>query len=109
MIITNTDSVEGSRVVEYRGIVSGEAILGANIFKDLFAGIRDIVGGRAAAYEKDLKKAKELALQEMIDEALDLGADAVVGVDLDYEVLGAKNSMLMVSANGTAVRLKSAA
>lgn len=107
MIITNTDSIEGSRIVEYRGIVSGEAILGANIFKDMFASIRDIVGGRAAGYEKDLKKAKEIAVQEMIDEALALGADAVVGVDLDYEVLGAQNSMLMVGANGTAVRLKS--
>ena len=109
MIITNTDSVEGSAIVEYRGIVSGEAIFGANIFKDLFAGIRDIVGGRAAAYEKDLKRAKEIALEELIAEALALGADAVVGVDLDYEVLGAKNSMLMVSANGTAVTLKSRA
>ena len=109
MIVTSTNTVEGSRIAEYRGIVSGEAILGTNIFKDLFAGIRDIVGGRAAAYEKELKQAKEIALQEMMDEARDLGADAVVGVDLDYEVLGANNSMLMVSANGTAVRLKSAA
>ena len=107
MIITNTDSIEGSRIVEYRGIVSGEAILGTNIFKDMFASIRDIVGGRAAAYEEDLKRAKDMALQEMIDEALELGADAIVGVDLDYEVLGSQNSMLMVSANGTAVKLES--
>lgn len=106
MIVTNTDSVEGSKITEYRGIVSGEAILGANVFKDLFAGIRDIVGGRAAAYEKDLKQAKAIAIEEMVDEAMALGADAVVGVDLDYEVLGAKNSMLMVSANGTAVKLR---
>lgn len=106
MLITNTPTVEGRPVAEYLAIVSGEAIMGANLFKDLFASIRDIVGGRAAAYEKDLRRAKDLALQEMTDEAASLGADAVVGVDLDYEVLGAKNSMLMVSANGTAVRLR---
>ena len=103
MIVTNTDSIEGSRITEYLGIVSGEAILGANIFKDIFAGITDIVGGRSTAYEKDLKRAKDLALQEMTEEARALGATAIVGVDLDYEVLGAKGSMLMVSANGTAV------
>ncbi len=106
MIVTNTDSVEGSQIAEYRGIVSGEAILGVNLFKDLFAGIRDLVGGRAAAYEKELKRAKEIAIEEMVDEAMTLGADAIVGVDLDYEVLGAKNAMLMVSANGTAVKFK---
>ncbi len=109
MVVTNTDGVEGQRIVEYLGIVSGEAILGANIFKDMFAGIRDIVGGRSAAYEKELKRAKEIALHEMIAEAQGLGADAVVAVDLDYEVIGDKGSMLMVSANGTAVKLRRAA
>jgi len=107
MIVTTTDSVDGRRVVEYLGMVSGDAILGANIFKDLFAGIRDIVGGRSAAYEAELRKAKNIAMQEMLDEAEALGAHAVVAVDLDYETVqvGQGGGMLMVSANGTAVRL----
>jgi uncharacterized protein YbjQ (UPF0145 family) len=103
MIITTTPTVEGRKIREYRGIVTGEAIMGANIFTDLFAGIRDIVGGRSAAYEDELRKAREMALGEMAAEAQRVGANAVVGVDLDYEVLGANNGMLMVSISGTAV------
>ena len=106
MIITTTHSIEGRKIKSYLGLVSGEAIMGANIFKDLFAGIRDIVGGRSAAYEKELVRAKDLAVAEMEQKAAALGADAVVGVDLDYEVLGQGNSMLMVSASGTAVKLE---
>ena len=104
MIVTTTDGVEGRPVRQYLGLVSGEAVLGANVFKDLFAGIRDIVGGRSAAYEGELRKAKEAAVAEMVEGALALGADAVIGIDLDYEAIGSGN-MLMVSANGTAVRL----
>jgi uncharacterized protein YbjQ (UPF0145 family) len=105
MIIVTTPSMEGRRIKQYLGLVSGDAILGANIFRDLFAGIRDIVGGRSAAYEKELRTAKRIALVEMMDEATELGANAVVGVDLDYETieLGSGGGMLMVSANGTAV------
>lgn len=103
MIITTTPTVEGRRIREYRGIVTGEAILGANIFRDLFAGLRDIVGGRSAAYEKELRNAREVAMAEMAASAKELGANAVVGVDLDYEVLGQNNGMLMVSVSGTAV------
>jgi uncharacterized protein YbjQ (UPF0145 family) len=103
MIITTTPSVEGKRIKEYRGLVTGEAILGANIFKDLFAGIRDIVGGRSAAYERELKTARETAMQEMIATAVEHGANAIVGIDLDYEVLGQNNGMLMVCVSGTAV------
>ncbi|RYG90984.1 heavy metal-binding domain-containing protein [Loktanella sp. IMCC34160] len=102
MIITTTSTVEGRPARDYLGIVTGEAILGANIFRDLFAQVRDIVGGRSAAYEQELGKARKTALAEMEDEARRLGADAVIGVDLDYEVI---NNMLMVSASGTAVRL----
>ncbi|WP_323041820.1 heavy metal-binding domain-containing protein [Gemmobacter sp.] len=102
MIVTTTPTVEGRPAREYLGIVTGEAILGANIFRDLFASVRDIVGGRSGAYEQELGKARRTALAEMQDEARRLGADAVVGVDLDYEVI---NNMLMVSASGTAVRL----
>jgi uncharacterized protein YbjQ (UPF0145 family) len=105
MIITTTTSVEGRPVREYIGIVTGEAILGANIFKDLFAGIRDIVGGRSGAYEEELRKARTIALDELGFAANQLGADAVVGVDLDYETVGQGGSMLMVTASGTAVRL----
>jgi uncharacterized protein YbjQ (UPF0145 family) len=105
MIVTTTPAVDGRKIVEYRGIVAGEAIMGANIFRDLLAGIRDIVGGRSAAWEDEIRKAREMALQEMTEHARSLGADAVVGVDLDYEVVGAKGSMLMVTASGTAVRL----
>lgn len=103
MIVTTTPQLEGHRITRYIGIVTGEAILGANIFKDLFAGIRDIVGGRSAAYENELQKAKEIALQELQNRASAMGANAVVAVDLDYETVGANGSMLMVSASGTAV------
>lgn len=105
MITTTTPSIEGRPIRGYLGIVVGEAIVGANIFKDLFAGIRDIVGGRSAAYERELEKARTIALDELRQRAAELGADAVVGVDLDYEVLGQGNGMLMVSASGTAVKL----
>jgi len=103
MTITTTPGIDGKRIRDYRGIVTGEAILGANIFRDLFAGIRDIVGGRSAAYEKELRAARETAMAEMIAAATELGANAIVGIDLDYEVLGQKNGMLMVSISGTAV------
>lgn len=105
MLVLTTPSIEGKKIVNYLGLVSGEAILGANIFKDFFAGIRDIVGGRSAAYEKELCSAKEIAIEEMKDEAKALGGNAVVGVDLDYETInvGKSGSMLMVSASGTAI------
>lgn len=103
MLITTTPVVEGKRVTRYCGVVAGEAILGANLFKDVFAGIRDLVGGRSAAYEQELQRARDIALHELEERAAQLGANAVIGVDLDYEVLGAGNSMLMVSASGTAV------
>lgn len=103
MVITTTPTIDGKRILEYKGIVTGEAILGANIFRDLFAGLRDIVGGRSAAYEKELRNAREIAMAELATNARDLGANAIVGVDLDYEVLGQNNGMLMVSVSGTAV------
>lgn len=103
MLVTTTPTVEGKRITKYFGIVTGEAILGANVFKDVFAGIRDIVGGRSATYERELKRARDMALAELEAQGQQLGANAVVGVDLDYEVLGANNGMLMVSASGTAV------
>lgn len=103
MIVTTTPSIEGKTITQYCGVVAGEAILGANMFKDMFAGIRDLVGGRSATYERELQKAREIALKELQERAADLGANAVVGVDLDYEVLGQGNGMLMVSASGTAV------
>lgn len=106
MIITTTPTIEGRRVSAYKGIVTGEAIIGANIVKDFLAGIRDIVGGRAGAYEEALRSAREEALREMAHEAAERGADAVIAVDLDYEVLGSGNGMLMVSASGTAVTLE---
>ena len=106
MIITTTPSIEGKKIREYHGIVTGEAILGANIFRDLFAGLRDIVGGRSAAYEKELRRARETAMAEMISNAQEQGANGIVGVDLDYEVLGESNGMLMVSVSGTAVVLE---
>ena len=105
MLVSTTPTIENKRIVKYLGLVSGEAILGPNIFKDLFAGIRDIVGGRSAAYEQELRKAKDIALEEMQQQAVALGANAVVGVDLDYETVG-QGSMLMVSASGTAVVLE---
>jgi len=103
MILSTTSQLDGKPVVRYLGIVTGEAILGANIFRDLFAGIRDIVGGRSGGYEKELQRARRIALDELQERAAELGANAVIGVDLDYEVLGGGNGMLMVSASGTAV------
>jgi len=105
MIVTTTNAVEGRPAQQYHGIVTGEVIVGANMFRDLFAGIRDIVGGRAGAYEDVLQRAREQALGEMRMRAAELGANAVIGVDLDYEVLGSNGSMLMVSATGTAVTI----
>lgn len=106
MIITTTNTIEGKPVQEYLGIVTGEAILGANLFRDLFAGIRDIVGGRSGAYEKELRRAREIALDEMRQAAEQLGANAIIGVDLDYETIEmGGGGMLMVTASGTAVRL----
>lgn len=101
MLLTTTNTIEGKQIIHYYGVVSGETIIGANLFRDLFAGIRDIVGGRAASYEEVLRKAKDTALQEMADQAGRMGANAVIGIDLDYETVG--NSMLMVTASGTAV------
>lgn len=103
MILSTTPTLEGRAIREYRGIVVGEAILGANIFKDLFAGIRDIIGGRSGAYEKELARAREIAFDELKERAQALGANAVVGIDIDYEVVGQNGSMLMVSISGTAV------
>lgn len=103
MLLTTTSVIDGKRIVNYHGLVSGEAILGANIFKDIFAGIRDIVGGRSTTYEKELDRAKGLAIQEMVDQAQAMGANAVIAIDLDYETVGQGGSMLMVSASGTAV------
>lgn len=103
IILSTTPSIEGRRITQYLGLVTGEAILGANIFKDFFAGIRDIVGGRSAAYESELLKAREIASREIAQAAADRGANAVVGVDLDYETVGKGGSMLMVSMSGTAV------
>lgn len=108
MIISTTPSINGHEITQYYGIVTGEAILGANIFKDFFAGIRDIVGGRSAAYEEELRKARDIAIDEMALEGEALGANAVVGVDIDYETIqvGSGGSMLMVSASGTAVKVR---
>ncbi len=108
MIVTTTPTIEGRPVKEYLGVVSGEAIMGANILKDLLANIRDIVGGRAGAYEKLLKQARQASMDEMIAEAVSLGGNAIVGIDLDYEVVGQGGSMLMVSASGTAVVIEGA-
>lgn len=105
MIQTTTPGIDGRTISEYLGVVTGEAILGANIVRDLFAGLTDIVGGRSGAYEEELRRAREIALHEMEEEASARGADAVVGIDLDYETVGGQGSMLMVSASGTAVRL----
>jgi uncharacterized protein YbjQ (UPF0145 family) len=108
MLITTTPTVQGAEIETYYGIVTGEAILGANIFKDFFAGIRDIVGGRSAAYEEELQRARDTAIDEMAMEAEALSANAVVGVDLDYETIqvGRGGTMLMVSASGTAVSVR---
>ena len=107
MLVTTTPTIEGKKIVQYHGLVSGEAILGANLFKDLFAGITDIIGGRSGSYERELRKAKDIALQEMMEEAGLLGANAVIAVDLDYETIsGGSGNMLMVSASGTAVKIE---
>ncbi len=106
MLVTTTHTVEGRRIVEYKGLVAGEAILGANVFRDLFASIRDIVGGRSGSYEKVLSDARQTAVAEMTDAAQKLGANAVIGVDIDYETVGTNGSMLMVTAAGTAVRIE---
>lgn len=103
VIVTTTPTVEGRPITSYKGIVTGEAIMGANIFKDLFAGIRDIVGGRSATYEAELRKARDLAIADVQHAAAELGANAVVGVDIDYETVGPNGSMLMVTVSGTAV------
>lgn len=103
MIITTTPTLEGKRITRYIGLVNGEAIIGANLVKDFFAGISDIVGGRSGAYEQGLREAKSIAIKDMMDQAHRLGANAIVGVDLDYQTIGGNGSMLMVSANGTAV------
>lgn len=103
MELTTTPSFEGRAITRYCGVVAGEAVLGANVFKDMFASVRDIVGGRSGTYEKELRKARQIALDELAEQATELGANAVVGIDIDYEVLGEKNGMLMVSASGTAV------
>ena len=106
MIVTTTPGIEGKKITRYISIVSGEAILGANVFKDIFATVRDIVGGRSATYEAELQKAREIALKELEQRAQAMGANAVVGVDLDYEVLGQSNGMLMVAVSGTAVTVE---
>jgi len=106
MIRTTTNTLEGREIEEYLGVVIGEAILGANIFKDLFGAVRDIVGGRAGAYEDELGKARDIAFQEMEQEAFILGANAVIGIDIDYEVVGQNGGMMMVSVSGTAVKVK---
>jgi uncharacterized protein YbjQ (UPF0145 family) len=103
MLVTTTHTLEGKKVTKYIGLVSGEAIVGANIFKDIFASIRDIVGGRSAAYENELRTAKDIAVQEMVEQAQSLGGNAVIAVDLDFETVGQGGSMLMVTACGTAV------
>ncbi len=107
ILVTTTPSVEGYRVQQYMGVVTGEAILGANIFRDMFAGIRDIIGGRAGSYEAELRKARDIAISEMTEEAARRGANAVVGVDLDYETIeiSGGGGMLMVTASGTAVKV----
>jgi len=106
MIHSTTNNIDGREVAQYLGVVTGEAILGANIFKDFFASIRDIVGGRSAAYEQELGKARQIAFQEMTQQATDLGADAILGIDIDYETVGAQGGMLMVAVSGTAVSLR---
>ncbi len=106
IIFTTTNSVEGKEIASYEGIVSGEAIVGAHVVKDIFAGLRDFFGGRSGAYEKTIRDAKKLALEDMEEEAKALGADAIIGIDIDYQVLGQGNSMLMAAASGTAVKFR---
>ena len=103
MILSTTPQIEGCQIREYKGIVTGETIIGANFFKDIFAGIRDIVGGRSSSYEKVLRQAKDTSMNEMMERAREMGANAVVGIDIDYETIGGSNSMLMVATSGTAV------
>jgi uncharacterized protein YbjQ (UPF0145 family) len=103
MILTTTSGIDGRQVTRYHGIVTAEVILGANVFRDLFAGVRDFVGGRSGSYEKPLRKAREIAMEELEAEARDKGANAVIGIDIDYEVIGEQGSMMMVSVSGTAV------
>ena len=106
MIFSTTPNIEGKRITQYHGVVTGEAIMGANIFKDIMAGIRDIVGGRSAAYEKAFRNARQIAFEEMEQEAAELGANAIVGIDIDTETVGSQGAMLMVSVNGTAVTIQ---
>lgn len=106
MLLTTTNNIEGKRITQYYGIVTGETIIGANVFRDFMAGIRDFFGGRSGSYEKVLREAKDTALQEMTQEADARGANAVIGIDLDYETVGESGSMLMVTASGTAVRVE---
>jgi uncharacterized protein YbjQ (UPF0145 family) len=106
MLVTTTNTVEGHRILEYKGLVAGEAILGANVFRDLFASIRDIVGGRSGSYERVLSDARNTAVDDMVERAREMGANAVIGVDVDYETVGSNGSMLMVTAAGTAVRIE---
>jgi len=106
MLKTTTSTVDGKTVSEYLGVVAGEAILGANIFKDIFGAVRDIIGGRSGAYEREMGKAREIAFSELEDQAKRLGADAIIGIDIDYEVVGQQGGMMMVSVSGTAVRFK---
>ena len=106
MILTTTPTIEGKQIKDYLGVVTGEAILGTNFFRDFFANIRDVVGGRSGAYEKELGRAREIAFREIQEEALRVGANAIVGIDLDYEVMGETGSMLMVSVSGTAVTVE---
>ncbi|MEH0156294.1 heavy metal-binding domain-containing protein [Limibacter armeniacum] len=106
MLITTTESIEGKRITHYYGLVTGETIIGANVFKDFFAGIRDIVGGRSGSYEKVLREAKDEAVKEMQEKAQKMGANAVIGIDLDYETVGPNGGMLMVAASGTAVKVE---
>ena len=103
MILSTTPQIEGYSIREYKGVVTGETIIGANILKDFMAGIRDIVGGRSASYEKVLRQAKDTSMQEMMERAMQMGANAIVGIDIDYETIGKDNSMLMVATSGTAV------
>lgn len=103
MLVTTTSTLQGKQITRYLGIVSGETIIGANVFRDFFAGIRDIVGGRSGSYEEVLRQAKDTALKEMQQQAMAMGGNAVIGVDLDYETVGSNGSMLMVTASGTAV------
>lgn len=106
MLVTTTQSLDGRKIVEYYGICTGEAICGANVFRDMFAGVRDFVGGRSGAYEKVLREGKEIALEDMCEQAKEMGGNAVIAVDIDYEVVGEKGSMLMVAVSGTAVRVE---